>query len=65
MLRPNGDAADGTPGVDNGRHKSRNTVERAVPRLRHARAGATRHDKHGCVLLGAPTAAALVVWLRT
>ncbi|MFI9756308.1 IS5 family transposase [Streptomyces collinus] len=53
------------PGFDEERYKKRNTVERAINKLKHARAVATRYDKRGYVFLGTATAAALVIWLRT
>ncbi|WP_440582113.1 IS5 family transposase [Streptomyces flavofungini] len=53
------------PGFDEERYKKRNTVERAINRLEHARAVATRYDKRGYVFLGTATAATLVIWLRT
>ncbi|WP_443048548.1 IS5 family transposase [Streptomyces sp. NBC_00272] len=53
------------PGFDEEHYKKRNTVERAINKLKHARAVATRYDKRGCVFLGTVTAAALVIWLRT
>ena len=52
------------PGFDEERYKKRNTVERAINRLKHARAVATHYDKRGYVFLGTATAAALVIWLR-
>lgn len=52
------------PGFDEERCKKRNTVERAINKLIHARAVATRYDKRGYVFLGTATAAALVIWLR-
>lgn len=53
------------PGFDEERYKKRNTIERAINRLKHARAVATRYDKRGYVFLGTATVAALVIWLRT
>lgn len=53
------------PAFNQDRYKKRNTVERAINKLKHARAVATRYDKRGYVFLGTVTAAALVIWLRT
>ncbi|WP_369824369.1 IS5 family transposase [Kitasatospora sp. Root187] len=52
------------PGFDEERYKKRNTVERAINKLKNARSVATRYDKRGYVFLGTVTAAALVIWLR-
>ncbi|MDR6981292.1 transposase [Streptomyces sp. 3330] len=54
-----------SPGFDEKRYKKRNTVERAVNRLKSSQAVATRYDKRGYVFLGTVTAAALVIWLRS
>lgn len=53
------------PGFDKQRYKKRNTVERAINKLKQSRAVATRYDKRGYVYLGTITAAALAIWLRT
>ncbi|MFH8236783.1 IS5 family transposase [Streptomyces sp. NPDC018321] len=53
------------PGFDEERYKKRNTVERAINKLKNSRAVATRYDKRGYVFLGTVTAAALLIWLRS
>lgn len=53
------------PGFDRDRYKDRNTVERAIGKLKQFRAVATRYDKRGYVYLGTVTAAALLIWLRS
>lgn len=53
------------PGFDPDRYKKRNTVERAINKLKNSRAVATRYDKRAYVFLGTVTAATLVIWLRT
>lgn len=47
------------------RYKKRNTVERTINRLEHARAVATRYHKRGYVFLGTAAAATLAIWFRT
>ncbi|WP_406708172.1 IS5 family transposase [Streptomyces halobius] len=53
------------PGYDKERYKARNTVERAIGKLKQFRAVATRYDQRGYVYLGTVTAAALLIWLRS
>jgi transposase len=53
------------PGFDKNRYKARNTVERAISKLKQFRAVATRYDKRAYVYLGTITAAALLIWLRS
>ena len=52
------------PGFDAERYKKRNTVERAINKLKQFRAVATRYDKRCYIYLGTTTVAALVIWLR-
>lgn len=53
------------PGFDTQRYAARNTVERAVNKLKQFRAVATRYDKRAYVYLGTVTAAAVLIWLRS
>ncbi|WP_406319999.1 MULTISPECIES: IS5 family transposase [unclassified Streptomyces] len=53
------------PGFDKTRYKARNTVERAINKIKQFRGVATRYDKRGYVYLGTVTAAALLIWLRS
>nr|WP_189829149.1 IS5 family transposase [Streptomyces subrutilus] len=60
-----GRAGGRPPAFDKERYEKRNTVERAINKLKHYRAVATRYDKRAYVYLGTLTAAALVIWLRS
>ncbi|WP_419586930.1 transposase [Streptomyces sp. Qhu-G9] len=52
-------------GFDEGRYKKRNTVERAINKLKQFRAVATRYDQRGHVFLGTIAAATIIlIWLR-
>lgn len=53
------------PSFDQDRYKKRNTVERAINKLKNYRAVASRYDKRGYVFLGTVTAAALAIWIRS
>ncbi|MFE6456234.1 transposase [Streptomyces cinereoruber] len=53
------------PGFDKERYKKRNTVERAINKLKNYRAVSTRYDKRASVYLGTMTVAATIIWLRT
>ncbi|MFJ9683780.1 IS5 family transposase [Streptomyces sp. NPDC101194] len=50
---------------DSEHYKKRNTVERAINRLKGFRAVATRYEKRAYIYLGTVTLAALMIWLRT
>ncbi|GAA0700832.1 IS5 family transposase [Streptomyces malaysiensis subsp. malaysiensis] len=53
------------PGFDKERYKKRNTVERAINKLKQFRAVATCYDKRAYVFLGTVISAALLIWLRS
>ncbi|WP_443742854.1 IS5 family transposase [Streptomyces tardus] len=64
--RKNRGSRGGRPtGFDSERYKKRDTVERAINRLKSFRAVATRYEKRAYIYLGTVTLAALVIWLRT
>ncbi|WP_443063950.1 IS5 family transposase [Streptomyces sp. NBC_00376] len=64
--RQNRGSRGGRPtGFDSERYKKRNTVERAINRLKGFRAVATRYEKRAYIYLGTVTLAALAIWLRT
>jgi transposase len=52
------------PAFDQVHYRDRNTVERAVNKLRAHRAVATRYDKRDYVYRGTITVAAIWIWLR-
>lgn len=58
-------SAGGRPHTfDADRYRDRNTVERAVNKLRAHRAVATRYDKRDYVYRGTLAVAAIIIWLR-
>ncbi|WP_456294054.1 IS5 family transposase [Streptomyces mirabilis] len=64
--RRNRGSRGGRPtGFDSEHYKKRNTVERAINRLKGFRAVATRYEKRAYTYLGTVTLAALLIWLRT
>ncbi|MFE9968034.1 IS5 family transposase [Streptomyces sp. NPDC005525] len=64
--RQNRGSRGGRPtGFDSEHYKKRNTVERAINRLKGFRAVATRYEKRAYIYLGTVTLAALTIWLRT
>ena len=52
------------PSFDTVRYRDRNTVERAVNKLRGHRGVATRYDKRDYVYRGTLTVAMITIWLR-
>ena len=52
------------PAFDKVHYRDRNTVERAVNKLRGHRAVATRYDKRDYIYRGTITIAAIMIWLR-
>lgn len=64
-LRVHSVAGELGTGFDRERYKKRNTVERAINRLKGFHAVATRYEKRAYTHLGTVTVAALIIWLRT
>ncbi|WP_374210478.1 IS5 family transposase [Streptomyces sp. CL12-4] len=63
--RQNRGSQGGRPtGFDREHYKKRNTVERAINRLKGFRAVATRYEKRAYIYLGTVALAALMIWLR-
>ena len=52
------------PSFDKDRYRERNTVERAVNKLRGCRATATRYDKRDYIYRGTIAVTSLRIWLR-
>lgn len=52
------------PAFDTVHYRDRNTVERAVNKLRGHRAVATRYDKRDYIYRGTINVAAIMIWLR-
>lgn len=52
------------PQFDADAYKDRNTVERAINKLKQNRAVATRYDKRDYVFTGTLTVTAIVIWLH-
>jgi len=64
--RRNRGSRGGRPtGFDSERYKKRNTVERAINRLKNFRSVATCYEKRAYIYLGTVTLATLLIWLRT
>ncbi|GAA4264361.1 hypothetical protein GCM10022255_117290 [Dactylosporangium darangshiense] len=62
--RKRGAAGGRPPAFDAERYKQRNTVERAVSKLKQFRAVATRYDKRAFMYLAAIDIATIKIWLR-
>ena len=59
-----GSAGGRPPKFDAQKYKDRNTIERAINRLRGYRAVATRYDKREFVYRGTIDIASIAIWLR-
>jgi transposase len=62
--RKRGAAGGRPPAFDAERYKERNTVERAVGKLKQFRAVATRYDKRAFMYLATIDVATIKIWLR-
>lgn len=62
--RKRGTAGGRPPGFDPGRYRERNTVERAINKLKQFRAVATRYDKREFMYLATVDIATIKIWLR-
>jgi transposase len=52
------------PGFDRDRYRQRNTIERAISKLKQFRAVATRYDKRAFMYLATIDIATIKIWLR-
>ncbi len=62
--RRKGSAGGRPPNFDTQRYRDRNTVERAVNKLRGCRATATRYEKRNYMYLGTIAVTSIWIWLR-
>ena len=62
--RRNGSSGGRPPNFDKQRYRDRNTVERAVNKLRGHRATATRYEKRDYMYRGTITLTSIWIWLR-
>ena len=63
--RKRGSRGGRPPGFDKARYAKRNTVERAIGKLKQFRAVATRYDKRRYMYQGTVTVATIKIWLRS
>ena len=62
--RRKGSSGGRPPNFDKQRYRDRNTVERAVNKLRGCRATATRYEKRNYIYLGTIAVTSIWIWLR-
>ena len=62
--RRRGSSGGRPPNFDTQRYRERNTVERAVNKLRGCRATATRYEKRNYMYLGTIAVTSIWIWLR-